>query len=132
MLILSEYQPARTRPRSFSLAESSRAVLRQFYGQKATNLSSCDRVLLFRDTNLLDSYPAIEPHTPRSVWVRTKGDISMVEIVELLRPFGSAPVMVKDFVKSRKHEWALAHPLEKNGRSSRPFWSMRHRLSGVE
>ena len=26
----------------------------------------------------------------------------------LLRPFGSAPVVVKDYVKSRKHEWAEA------------------------
>jgi hypothetical protein len=26
----------------------------------------------------------------------------------LLRPFGTAPVVVKDFVKSRKHEWAEA------------------------
>lgn len=57
---------------------------------------------------LPESYPVIEPHTPRSVWVKTKGDVSMDEIVELLRPFGSAPVVVKDFVKSRKHEWAEA------------------------
>jgi hypothetical protein len=28
--------------------------------------------------------------------------------VEALAPFGDAPVIVKDFVKSRKHEWAEA------------------------
>jgi len=30
-------------------------VLRQFYGEKATNLSSRDRVLLFMDTNFLNT-----------------------------------------------------------------------------
>lgn len=57
---------------------------------------------------LPESYPVIEPHTPRSVWIKTKGDVAPDEIMELLRPFGSAPVVVKDFVKSRKHEWAEA------------------------
>ena len=57
---------------------------------------------------LPESYPVIEPHTPRSVWIKTTGDVSTDEIMELLRPFGSAPVVVKDFVKSRKHEWAEA------------------------
>ena len=57
---------------------------------------------------LPESYPVIEPHTPRSVWIKTKGDVSPEEIMGLLRPFGSAPVVVKDFVKSRKHEWAEA------------------------
>jgi hypothetical protein len=32
----------------------------------------------------------------------------MNEIMGLLRPFGSTSVIVKDFVKSRKHEWAEA------------------------
>jgi hypothetical protein len=58
--------------------------------------------------HLPESYPAIEPHTPRSVWIKTTGDVSTDEIMELLRPFGSAPVVVKDYVKSRKHEWAEA------------------------
>ncbi len=57
---------------------------------------------------LPESYTTIEPHTPRSVWIKTTGDVSTDEIMGLLRPFGSAPVVVKDFVKSRKHEWAEA------------------------
>ena len=44
----------------------------------------------------------------KTVWIKTKGDVSTDEIMDLLRPFGSAPVVVKDFVKSRKHEWAEA------------------------
>jgi len=58
--------------------------------------------------HLPESYSAIEPHTPRSVWIKTTGDVSTDEIMDLLRPFGSAPVVVKDYVKSRKHEWAEA------------------------
>ena len=58
--------------------------------------------------HLPESYPAIEPHTPRSVWLKARADVSTNEIMELLRPFGSAPVVVKDYVKSRKHEWAEA------------------------
>jgi hypothetical protein len=58
--------------------------------------------------HLPESYPAIEPHTPRSAWIKTTGDVSTDEIMGLLRPFGSAPVVVKDYVKSRKHEWAEA------------------------
>lgn len=57
---------------------------------------------------LPESYPVIEPFTPRSVWIKTTGGVSTDEIMELLRPFGSAPAVVKDFAKSRKHEWAEA------------------------
>jgi hypothetical protein len=58
--------------------------------------------------HLPESYPAIETHTPRSAWIKTTGDVSTDQIMELLRPFGSGPVVVKDFVKSRKHEWSEA------------------------
>jgi ATP-grasp domain, R2K clade family 3 len=57
---------------------------------------------------LPESYSAIESHTPRSTWIKTRGEVSMDEIMGVLRQFGSAPVVVKDFVKSRKHEWAEA------------------------
>lgn len=57
---------------------------------------------------LPESYSIIEPLTPRSVWIKTKGDVSMDDVMRLLRPFGSAPVVVKDYVKSRKHEWTEA------------------------
>ncbi len=57
---------------------------------------------------LPDAYPIIAEHTARSVWLRTRGDVSPEALAELLRPFGDRPVIVKDFVKSRKHEWAEA------------------------
>ena len=56
--------------------------------------------------HLPENYPVIEGHTPRSVWLT--GDLGLDRIMEALAPFGDAPVVVKDFVKSRKHEWAEA------------------------
>ncbi|APW63860.1 ATP-grasp domain-containing protein [Paludisphaera borealis] len=56
--------------------------------------------------HLPENYPVIEGRTPRSVWL--VGDLGIDRIMEALVPFGDAPVIVKDFVKSRKHEWAEA------------------------
>jgi hypothetical protein len=53
-------------------------------------------------------YPALEGHTPRSVWMPLEGDVAMDDEMALLRPFGDAPLVLKDWVKSRKHEWAEA------------------------
>lgn len=54
---------------------------------------------------LPEAYPVLAGHTPRSTWLRTTAAVSMDEVMETLRPFGDRPVIVKDFVKSRKHEW---------------------------
>jgi hypothetical protein len=56
--------------------------------------------------HLPENYPVIRAHTPRSVWV--SGALDMDRILEALVSFGDGPVIVKDFVKSRKHEWAEA------------------------
>ena len=51
-------------------------------------------------------YELIREVTPLSVWLKTNGDdLSFDDIMKLLEPFGSKPLIVKDFVKSRKHEW---------------------------
>jgi len=52
-------------------------------------------------------YDALEGHTPASVWTEP-GDMSRATLTDLLRDFGDAPVIVKDYVKSRKHEWQEA------------------------
>jgi hypothetical protein len=59
---------------------------------------------------LPESYAAIAEHTPRTVWLPTVPgvDTDMDRVMNLLRPFGDAPALVKDYVKSRKHEWAEA------------------------
>jgi hypothetical protein len=53
--------------------------------------------------HLPECYPIIERLTPRSVWLT--GDLGIDRIMEVLTPLGDRPVIVKDFVKSRKHEW---------------------------
>ncbi len=54
---------------------------------------------------LPESYAVIEGFTPVSVWLKTGVNVPMDTIMELLKPFGNKSVIVKDFVKSRKHEW---------------------------
>ena len=49
----------------------------------------------------------LEGHTPRSVCTQA-GDTSLARLMVLLQGFGDVPVIVKDFVKSRKHEWLEA------------------------
>ena len=56
--------------------------------------------------HLPESYSVIEGLTPRSIWLA--GDLSLNRIMEALRPFGDAPVIVKDYVKSQKHYWTEA------------------------
>ena len=56
---------------------------------------------------LPQSYDKIEVWTPKTVWVaQDKFDLS--SLAALLAPFGARPIIVKDYVKSRKHEWAEA------------------------
>jgi hypothetical protein len=53
-------------------------------------------------------YPALAAYTPRSVWTTNGATLDMDAIMTLLQPFGDAPLILKDYVKSRKHEWAEA------------------------
>jgi hypothetical protein len=55
---------------------------------------------------LAENYPVIEGHAPRSIWLT--GDLGIDRIMEALAPFGNGPIIIKDFVKSRKHEWGEA------------------------
>lgn len=56
---------------------------------------------------LPEYYPLIKGYTPRSVWTADPM-LPIAQILALLEPFGSHPVIVKDYVKSRKYEWAEA------------------------
>jgi hypothetical protein len=56
---------------------------------------------------LPESYEAIEPWTARSAWLPAR-ELSLDRAVALARTFGPRPIIVKDYVKSRKHEWAEA------------------------
>jgi hypothetical protein len=57
------------------------------------------------------SYDRIAGLTPRSVWLPMASGSPWPDwgiLGQLLRPFGDQPVVVKDYVKSRKHEWENA------------------------
>ncbi|MDO5968455.1 ATP-grasp domain-containing protein [Flavivirga aquimarina] len=54
---------------------------------------------------LPDSYEKIESKTPKSNWT-TKLDKD--SILKLTKEFGDSPIIVKDFVKSEKHNWEEA------------------------
>jgi hypothetical protein len=54
-------------------------------------------------------YPLLEGSTPRSVWLElSSSPPDFEQIMTLLKAFGSSPLILKDFVKSRKHEWLEA------------------------
>ena len=55
---------------------------------------------------LSENYPVIEGQTPRSLWLT--GDLGIDRIMDALTRFGDGSVIVKDFAKSRKHEWSEA------------------------
>lgn len=56
--------------------------------------------------HLPESYPIIEGNAPRSIWLPP--DAPLDRVMDALRSFGDAPLVLKDYVKSRKHEWAEA------------------------
>jgi hypothetical protein len=54
------------------------------------------------------AYPLIAGRTPATVWLPQAGGFELDCIMDALRPFGDAPLVLKDYVKSRKHEWLEA------------------------
>lgn len=50
-------------------------------------------------------YPLLADQTPRSVWLPWQGRLDIAAIMQLLEQFGDRPLILKDYVKSRKHEW---------------------------
>jgi hypothetical protein len=62
----------------------------------------------YRHTHWLpESYAAIERWTAPSAWLPVT-ELTVDRAVALARTFGPRPLVVKDYVKSRKHEWAEA------------------------
>lgn len=54
---------------------------------------------------LPESYACLESKTPKTVWTTHWTEDSLMD---LLKPFGENPIVVKDFVKSEKHHWEEA------------------------
>jgi len=57
---------------------------------------------------LPESYSLIENFTPATVSVKLDSDFNFDDVFRQLSVFGDKPLILKDFVKSRKHEWAEA------------------------
>ena len=79
------------------------------------NVLSNKGILLINDPTaythchyLPESYSVIEGYTPKSIWLKIGDNVSIDEIMSLLQPFGSKPIVLKDFVKSQKHYWKEA------------------------
>lgn len=75
-------------------------------------------VLISRNINLINSpeeyvhchylpasYPIIENKTPKTISIEIASEIDFDGIMERISVFGDKPIILKDFVKSRKHEW---------------------------
>lgn len=54
---------------------------------------------------LPESYPIIATATPKTVWLPYDSRTTIDKVLAILAPFGDQPVILKDYVKSRKHEW---------------------------
>lgn len=57
---------------------------------------------------LPESYSLIENHTPATISVKLNSDFSIDETMRRLGVFGDKSLVLKDYVKSRKHEWREA------------------------
>lgn len=58
-----------------------------------------------RAHHLPEWYAQLRAHTPASVWTTTGARFELDEVLAMLEPFGDAPLIVKDYVKSQKHRW---------------------------
>lgn len=52
-----------------------------------------------------ESYEIIKSHTPKSIFLPFDTDFSFEKLHEKLSVFGDNSLILKDYVKSRKHEW---------------------------
>ncbi len=57
---------------------------------------------------LPESYEIIESHTPKSVFLPYDESFNFDDLMEKLSAFGDKSLILKDYVKSRKHEWEEA------------------------
>jgi hypothetical protein len=57
---------------------------------------------------LPSSYEFIKGSTPETNWTEVKGDVDFEKVFELTGSFKNDAIIVKDYVKSQKHNWAEA------------------------
>jgi hypothetical protein len=54
------------------------------------------------------SYEFIKESTPETNWTEVKGGVDFDKVFELTSSFNDGPIIVKDYVKSQKHNWTEA------------------------
>ncbi|MGM1050187.1 MAG: ATP-grasp domain-containing protein [Bacillota bacterium] len=53
-----------------------------------------------------NSYEVIKKITPLTVWLhKSEIEVSFERVLDLVKIFGQSPIILKDYVKSRKHDW---------------------------
>ena len=52
-----------------------------------------------------ESYEVIKEHTPKSISLAFDETFNLEKLLDKLAVFGDKPLILKDYVKSRKHEW---------------------------
>jgi hypothetical protein len=73
---------------------------------KSRNLDLINSPEEYRHCHYLpESYELIKDHTPPTVFLPFDENFSFEPVHEKLAVFGDRPVILKDYVKSRKHEW---------------------------
>jgi len=72
----------------------------------AKNLRLINSPLEYKTCHYLsDNYRFIEQYTPKTVFLNVDENFSIEKVFEAVSIFGNKPLIVKDFVKSHKHEW---------------------------
>lgn len=98
-------QPMRAVYRGWMLRPSLYAEL--FHALHERGITLINDPAAYTHTHYLpESYPVIAPYTPHTVALAP--NFAVADVFALLEPFGDRPVIVKDYVKSRKHEWQEA------------------------
>ena len=58
---------------------------------------------------LPDSYKFVKGHTPKTIWLTVENQqVNYDEVFSDIATFGNSPLILKDFVKSQKHNWDTA------------------------
>lgn len=71
------------------------------------NVPLINRPWSYRTCHEMPFYlPDIQEHTPRTIWGRPHE--RRQSVLDRLSVFGDKPIIVRDYVKSRKHEWYTA------------------------
>lgn len=80
------------------------SVYEQFYnGLLKKNIQLINNPKEYKHCHYLpSSYDKIAGETPKSNWTK---DVSTDNVTALANEFGDSPIIVKDFVKSEKHNW---------------------------